>query len=383
MAFQLSKAFIETLVRFRKSLHQHPELSGQEQSTPRLILDFLGKQSTAKVFRNLGGNGLAIMYDSKAQGPTTLFRCELDALPIQETNTFSHKSKSEGVSHKCGHDGHMTIIAGLGKLLQEKGPQKGKVVLLFQPAEETGTGATAVLNDSQFAALRPDYCYALHNVPQLHQGTIYVKSGTFAAASRGIIIKLYGATAHAAEPENGINPAKAMAQIIQYLEEAPSLTDFQQLTLVTVVQASLGKIAFGVSPGYAEVRATLRAYLEEDIIKLIKTIEKTISTIGQCENLKVNIEYAEVFPETANHEAAVSIVEQCAKAANIPLVPLDEPFKWSEDFGHFLLKYKGAIFALGAGENVPKLHNHDYDFPDAITSTGVLMFLQLIQHHNG
>src|SRR5690554_5253815 len=98
MAFQLSKAFIETLVQFRKSLHQHPELSDQEQSTPRLILDFLGKQSTAKVFQNLGGNGLAIIYDSEAQGPTTLFRCELDALPIQESNTFAHKSKNEGIS---------------------------------------------------------------------------------------------------------------------------------------------------------------------------------------------------------------------------------------------------------------------------------------------
>lgn len=383
MQDRLNKTLIEDLVQFRKTLHQRPELSEQEQFTPQLILDFLGHLPTAKIHSNVGGYGLAIIFEGKAEGPTTLFRCELDALPIQETNTFDHKSRKEGVSHKCGHDGHMAILAGLGKLLKEKKPERGKVVLLFQPAEETGTGAAAILHDPLFSTLKPDYCYALHNVPQLRQGTVYVKSGTFAAASRGMTIKLYGSTAHAAEPENGINPANAMAKIIQYFAEVPSIIHFQHLTLVTVVQASLGKIAFGISPGYAEVRATLRAYLEEDMEKLIEATEKNIYTIGQEEKLKVTIDYSEIFPETANNEEAVSIIKKSAKKATIPLVDLDNPFRWSEDFGHFLLKHKGAIFALGAGENVPKLHNHDYDFPDEIIPTGILMFLQLIYHHNG
>src|SRR5690606_3950338 len=117
-------------------------------------------------------NGMLIIYDSGEPGPVTVFRCELDALPIQEINTFSHRSATEGVSHKCGHDGHMAIVTGLGKLLETNPPQKGKVILLYQPAEETGAGAAAVLNDERFLSLKPDFMYALHNLPQLEKHTV-------------------------------------------------------------------------------------------------------------------------------------------------------------------------------------------------------------------
>lgn len=370
------------LVQFRKLLHQRPELSGLEKFTPQLILDFLDAKGSKNVIQQLGGNGMAVIYDSNKEGPTTVFRCELDALPIQEINTFSHRSILDGVSHMCGHDGHMTIVTGLGRTLKENPPVKGKVVLLYQPAEETGTGAEAVSQDDRFKALKPDFFYALHNIPHLSKNTVYVKSGAFAAASRGIIIKLFGATSHAAEPENGRSPAIALSEIIKTITLLPRERDYSDLTLVTVVHAMLGEIAFGVSPGYAEIRATLRTFQTNDMQKLIDDVSYIVSQTCEKEKLNMEISFTEIFPGTSNDEEAVKTIETCAQKSNINLVKMDQPFKWSEDFGHFTKQWKGAIFGLGAGNDIPQLHNNDYDFPDELIPTGVQLFHNLAMHHN-
>lgn len=374
--------FIDNLIQFRRNLHQRPELSGEEKFTPGLILDFLAKRNDKRTIRHLGGNGLAIVYDSGNPGPVTVFRAELDALPIQEVNEMAYKSETNGVSHKCGHDGHMAIVAGLGKLLHDEPPTKGKVVLLFQPAEETGEGANAVLNDERFTALAPDFFYALHNLPLLEKGAVFIKSGTFSAASRGIIITMKGATSHAAEPENGRSPALALSDIIKFISLLPKQPIFKNFALTTVVHALLGEPAFGISPGHGEIRATLRTYLNEDMECLTKEIETYVTTICQKEKLEVTIGYTEIFPETSNSEVAANVVRESARKANIACKELDQPFKWSEDFGHFLLKYKGALFALGAGADIPKLHNHDYDFPDELIPIGLAMFKNIVNHHN-
>ena len=378
----LEENFIDDLVRLRKALHQKAELSENEVLTPGLELDFLRRDGAKSVISEVGGNGLLIIYDSGKPGPVTVFRCELDALPIQEINTFSHRSANKGVSHKCGHDGHMAIVTGLGKLLEANPPQKGKVVLLYQPAEETGTGAVAVLKDERFLSLKPDFMYALHNLPQLEKYTIFIKNGPFAAASRGIIIKLYGATSHAAEPENGRSPAMAVSKIIKALSTIPTNTHFKDFTTITVVHALLGEIAFGVTPGYAEIRATLRTFLDEDMAHLIAIVTSSIRHLASEEGLEYDISFTEVFPATYNAADAVNIVANAAKAANLKLEVSNEPFKWSEDFGHFLHQYRGALFGLGAGEDTPALHNNDYDFPDELIPTGVQLFYNIAHYHN-
>lgn len=378
----LDEMDIEVLVDFRKILHQRPELSGQERFTPRLILDFLGEIKSENVIQQLGGHGMAVIFDSDKEGPTTVFRCELDALPIQEINTFPYRSVVDGVSHKCGHDGHMTIVTGVGRLLKENPPIKGKVVLLYQPAEETGTGAEAVLKDDRFKALKPDFFYALHNIPHLEKNTVYIKSGAFAAASRGIIVKLFGATSHAAEPENGRSPAIALSEIIKSITQLPSQNHYSDLTLVTVVHAMLGEIAFGVSPGYAEIRATLRTFQENDMRKLIEDVITIITETCVREKLKTEIVFTEIFPGTSNDKETVKNVELSAQKSNIEVVKMEQPFKWSEDFGHFAERYKSAIFGLGAGKDTPKLHNNDYDFPDELIPTGVQLFYNLALYHN-
>ncbi len=374
--------FIDELIRFRRVLHQNAELSGKEEATPKLVLDFLGAGAPASVIQGLGGNGMAIVYDSQREGPTTVFRCELDALPIQETNTFLHRSKNVGISHKCGHDGHMAIVTGLGKMLHTTPPTKGRIVLLYQPAEETGTGAEAVLNDQRFTELSPDYIYALHNLPQLQKHAVFIKSGPFAAASGGVIVNLFGATSHAAEPENGRSPAIALSELIKTFTLLPKKIQFKDFTTITVVHALLGEKAFGVTPGYAEMRATLRTFLEEDMSRLVDEVVDEARSISSKERLMHEVAFTEVFPATVNDKEAVNIVTDCAKQSNFDVVLTDRPFKWSEDFGFFLKRYKGALFGLGAGEDTPSLHNDDYDFPDDLIPTGVQLFYNIAKYHN-
>lgn len=376
------KNLISELSRFRRFLHQKAELSGQEKITPQLVQDYLEHNSSRSAIQGLGGNGFAIVYDSGKEGPTTVFRCELDALPIQEVNTFPHQSESNGVAHKCGHDGHMAIVTGLGRLLDATPPLKGKIILLYQPAEETGTGADAVLKEERFTGLNPDYIYALHNLPQLQKHKVFVKSGPFAAASRGVIIKLRGATSHAAEPENGRSPAIALSEIINELTFLPKNVRFKDFTTITVVHALLGEIAFGVTPGYAEIRATLRAFLEEDMDSLIERVKSEVKSLASKEGLQFDLSFTEVFPGTFNNQEAVDVIIDCAKQGNFELEIMKQPFRWSEDFGHFLHRYKGALFGLGAGEDTPNLHNNNYDFPDELIPTGLQLFYNIAKYHN-
>jgi len=156
------------LIETRKEIHRNPELSGKEKKTQQLILDFLVKHSSAKCIK-LAKTGVLACFDSGNTGQTILIRGDIDALPIQEVNAFPHKSTTKKVSHKCGHDGHTTILLGLAIMLTKKPIQKGKVFLLFQPAEEIGAGAKAVLNDPAFPEGEIDFVYAYIISPDLRR----------------------------------------------------------------------------------------------------------------------------------------------------------------------------------------------------------------------
>ena len=233
---------LKEITELRKTLHQHPDLSGQERETAERIRAFIANHHNAEIISNIGGNGLAVVYHFSDDGPVVVIRCELDALPIQETNQFGHRSVKPGVSHKCGHDGHMAILAGLAIRLKEKSFRKGKVVLLFQPAEETGEGAYAVLKSGIFKNLKPDYFFALHNLPGEELNTVIVVDHFFSASVQSVCISLQGKQCHASEPENGINPAIAMSKIIEALS-ALNVTDETQanFALLTPVHLTMGE----------------------------------------------------------------------------------------------------------------------------------------------
>ena len=175
------------LQKIRHHLHQCPEIAGQEKETSRFIIDYLQGTKPDQLLTSLGGYGVAAVYDSKKPGPCIVLRAELDALPIQEHNTLPYKSQTSQVSHACGHDGHMTILLGVAQQLSELASKiTGKVVLLFQPAEETAQGAKEVVEDTHFTALEPTMVYALHNLPGYPLGEVIIKDDVYAMASIGV-----------------------------------------------------------------------------------------------------------------------------------------------------------------------------------------------------
>lgn len=362
---------------FRKELHCYPELSGKEEHTAQRIIKFLEPSKPDQVIRNIGGHGLAFIYDSKQPGPVILFRTDMDALPIQEINRFDYASKSEGIAHKCGHDGHMAIMAHFAGKIAKRAPKRGKAVLLFQPAEETGEGAEKVIKDNQFERIKPDMAFALHNLPGFPKHEIIVRKNTFASASKGMIIKLKGVTSHAGEPENGINPAKAMANIMNQFLELPNYSLFRDFTLVTLIHARLGERAFGTSAGYGELMATLRSYRNDDMELLSEKAERIAGLAAEEQNLKFEVEYTEEFPATVNDDECNSLIMNAAKQESLKIVNPDTPFRWSEDFGQFTERFPAALFGLGSGTEQPQLHNPDYDFPDEIITTGAQMFFNI------
>ena len=367
---------IDQLVHLRrKILHQHPELSGEEKQTASRIVDFLKQYKPDEVIEGIGGHGLAAIYNGKEDGPTVMFRCELDALPIPETTDLEYKSENAGVSHKCGHDGHMAILSGLAALVYQKRPKNGRVVLLFQPAEEIGLGAKKVITDDKFESLKPDWIFALHNIPGYPLKQIVLKSGRFTPAVNSTIIKFEGVTAHAGEPENGRNPALAMAQLLievmSWNESDPISGSF---TIVTPVYQHMGEKAYGVSAGSGEVHLTMRCDTNEKMKELEEKTEKLAHQIADKHQLETSTEWLEEFYSNHNNDEATSYIRNVAKSLDFDIKEKESPFKWGEDFGIFTHHFRGAMFCLGSGEDHPALHHPDYDFPDEIIETGVKMF---------
>ena len=380
----LCKASImqETLMNLRRELHRFPELSGNEKQTAGRIAKFLKPLKPDLILEKLGGHGVLAVFSSGQPGPEVLFRADTDALPISETTNVDYRSVQSGVSHKCGHDGHSAILAGLAAHISANRPQKGKYLLLFQPAEETGMGAKAVLSDPSFAGFNPDYCFALHNLPGYTRNSIIVRNGTFAAASMGMIIRLKGRTSHASEPDKGQSPAAAMARLMASL---PKLSGngpafgYSDFALLTLIYGSLGTPAFGTSPGEAVLMATLRAYLDSDMKLLIDKAVALVRKMAETAQLTFEISYAEEFPATTNHPDAVKFVTEAASKLGLPIVEAGLPFRWSEDFAHFAGRSKSTLFGIGAGKTHLPLHDPDYDFPDKIIGAGVSVWQTLYE----
>jgi amidohydrolase len=352
----------------------------EEINTANLIRNFLQGYNPSSIIDGLGGHGLAAVFDYGLAGPTILFRCELDALPIRENfSTMSYASKNPDVSHKCGHDGHMTILAGLAPILSKAAYGNGRVILLFQPAEETGEGAMTVLKDLKFQDIKPDYVFALHNLPGFALHEILFCEGIFTAAVTSMIIRLRGIATHAAEPEKGKNPALALAEIIKasqlLVREDPNAPDFG---LITPVYCEMGQKAYGMSAGDAEIHFTLRAWSSRNLDQLTNQLLESISQVSQKARVEFEYEFLQSFASCENNPIAVKIIEEAARKNNFSSTLLKTPFKWGEDFGLFTQKYPGAIFGLGAGIDQLPLHHQDYDFPDEIIETGVRMFATII-----
>ncbi|MEL6675376.1 MAG: amidohydrolase [Bacteroidota bacterium] len=371
---------MEHLLALRHALHQQPEISGQEIQTAATIRDFIQQHHPTEIWEKVGGHGLVAHYEFGQGGPTIWIRCELDALPIQEVNPFAHRSQITGVSHKCGHDGHMTMVAGLIFWLKQQAFAQGRVALIFQPAEETGAGGRDMLADPRMQGLEPDAVFALHNMPgqALHQ--VILLESQFSCTVQSVAIFLEGIETHASAPETGLNPALTLAEILSFCQSLnqPDLSR-KDFCLITPVHAHLGKLAYGIAAGKGEVHLTMRTRAEEPMITLCQRLHDYVHERCQSRGLSYDLDWREAFPAAPNDPTLNELLSKVAADHNLDLQRQTLPYRFGEDFGHFAKKYPAIMFGLGAGEQHPDLHQADYDFPDALIPTGMGLFQGLIE----
>jgi len=377
----LTNQDIVELTAWRRKLHQHPEISNEEEVTAKAVVSFLDDTRPDRVITGLGGHGVAIVYDSGEAGPTVLFRSELDALPIVELSRVPHASLVPGKSHMCGHDGHTAILASLGRQFGRQRPGRGRVVLMFQPAEETGNGAAGVTSDPRYGEITPDFAFSLHNLPGVPFGEVQLKAGVVNCASRGLRIVLEGKTAHSSMPETGTSPMLAVCQLMPALPGLGRGTfGDDDFSMVTVTHALMGEAVFGIAPGRAEVWATLRTRRDDDMAELCTQAEKLVANISAEQGLSHTVDYHEIFVASVNEAEAVDCLRQALDEESVRHSEEGLPMRASEDFGLFGRSAKSAMFFLGAGQDMPALHNPDYDFPDDLIPIGSRIFMRVARN---
>ena len=371
----LTNEDIKDLVSFRRDLHRRPELSGEETNTAKTISGALNSLAPDELISGLGGHGVAAVFDSGREGPTLLFRAELDALPIEEASGAEWSSEVPGTAHLCGHDGHMTILVALARLLSRRRPRKGRCVLMFQPAEEDGSGARAVVADPKFTSIRPDWAFAIHNEPGLPFGYVGIKPGLINCASRGLAISLKGRTSHAAEPELASSPVSALPEMLSALGNLGTGGELDDsFGLSTVTHVSVGEATFGITPGDATIFVTLRASRDKAVSELQNSAESIILELAADHGLACEFAVHDDFAASMNDPEAVDVACRAMEGLGIPFGDKGVPMRASEDFGAFGWKAKAAMLCLGPGERHVALHQPEYDFPDDLIPVGARIF---------
>lgn len=366
------------IIALRHTLHAHPELSGQERETKKRLMDFIRLHTNLKVVDQ--GDWFYALYEPAVEKgkPPIGFRADMDALPLPETLALSYGSKKEKVAHKCGHDGHSAVLAALSLLLEKDRKIRRPVYLIFQSAEEIGKGGKPCADFVQQAGL--DEVYAFHNLSGYPENAVMVRDGLTQCASKGLIIRFLGKETHAGAPENGRNPALALAQMTLFagqLEKEACKAPF--FTLLTIVGINLGGRNFGISPGDGEISLTLRADREEDLAEVENRLREEALRLGKQSGLALSFAESDPFPATVNTPRCAERVRRAARSLGLELAPMEQPWRPSEDFGWYLKVCPGAMFYVGNGKDWPTPHRPEYDFNDRILRTPVSLFLKLAE----
>ncbi len=371
------------LPAIRHHLHQNPELSGEERYTQ----SYLRKELTAipgVQVRSVGGTGLLATIEGSVPGTGLLLRADIDALPIEEDMPrLAYQSANPGVSHKCGHDGHATSLLGaVAEVAERSLVKQGCLYALFQPAEETGKGAARVLNDKDFPAGNIQKAFAYHNVPKAPLGQLLFKGGTFSAGVISVAIRFFGKNTHAAEPDEGINPSRAISELLQqaaHMEErSPEEADF---ALITPIYGQFGEKAYGTAAGAGELHFTLRCWNAKRLDALKSELSVRVEDLAVREGLRHEISWFEEFRPTQN--TAKERIRQAGERLQLELCELQAPFKWGEDFGLFTERYDGGMYGLGSGTDQVALHHPEFDYPDDLLNQARDMFVQLVEMELG
>jgi amidohydrolase len=362
----MDKDILERVVTLRHELHQHPELSGREVWTKQRLIDFL-KQNTGLEVADKGRWFYAV-YRSGPDRPSIAFRADFDALPIDETIDLPYGSQFPGVSHKCGHDGHSASLAGFALEIDRKGADKN-IYFVFQHAEETGEGAAECAPLMEEAGISEIFGY--HNAPGLPEHAVGVKDGVVCCASTGMIVYMKGVPCHASQPEDGRNPAFAIAELVGRIPEFTDPAGYKGLVMCTVICIDVGEEAFGMSASEGRLLLTIRGEYDEEMDALKRKLEDKVKEQAEKYGLEYDISYRDSFFATVSHKASTGKVRGAAKELGLLLLEGDRPSRGSEDFGAFTRRTQGAFFSVGCGEARSGIHTGEYDFNDAIIPTVV------------
>jgi amidohydrolase len=252
---------------------------------------------------------------------------------------------------------------------------KGKVLLLFQSAEEIGEGAKLALESGFFKQFDVDYAYAYHNLPAFPLGTIVCKEGIFTPSVESFSINLIGKNCHASKPADGVNPANAIAEFIQFMATLhASDKSSENYFVVTPIHLNMGEKTYGISAGFAEIGYTIRTFESGVLDEFKQKIINKIKAICEAEKLTFSISFFESFNANNNDLMAFKRIKSAAFTNDFSFIEIEKPLDFGEDFGLFTGHYKGAMFGIGSGDNCPALHTTDYDFPDALIDIGSKMF---------
>ncbi len=346
---------VRLMTEARRRLHGTPEPAFCERATREYVMKLL-REHTSLELHDEGEYIYAVHREGAEE--TIAFRADLDAVPTEN-----------GACHLCGHDGHTAALLGLALLIE--GKKLGKnVILLFQHAEENGAGAAEcceLFSDERLTRVNARVI-GCHNIPGEPMGMALLREGTFACASCGADITLKGSPTHAAYPENGTNPTAAAARLAL---EIPDIAagigkKYGCMALATIVGMRTGERAFGVAASDASLWVTLRAEKAEAFEELNDRVDEAVKKYASDERLNYSVERLDVFPSTENDPVVLEDVETALKESGAAYKYLAEPFRWSEDFGHYGAFAPACFFGVGSGEDTAPLHTEGYEYPDRL-----------------
>ncbi len=372
------------LLRWRQHLHQHPETGFNEHRTAEYVataLELMGLQ----VHRGIGGTGLVANLRVGPGAGVIGLRADMDALAMTEQAPGrAHISQNAGCFHGCGHDGHMAMVLGAARLLGERRNFNGTVRFIFQPAEEHGRGAQAMIDDGLLERFPVDEIYGAHNMPGLAAGTIATRTGALMASEDNFVIRIRGRGGHASRPALTIDPLVVGAEIALALQTIVArAVEANDAAVVSCTEFITDGIRNAI-PSNVTIKGDTRSFTPAVQQLLERRLRELCAGIAAAHGAACEVEYTHEFAPTVNWDAPVAAALQAAQAVVGPeRVAADTPpLLASEDFGAFLRRVPGAFVFIGnglpGGAGGLPLHNAGYDFNDAIGPVGARFFAELV-----
>jgi amidohydrolase len=372
----------EEMTAWRRDIHAHPELGFQETRTSDLVAEKL-ESFGLQVHRGVGKTGVVGVLRAGGGKKSLGLRADMDALPIQEANTFAHRSRHDGRMHACGHDGHTAMLLGAAKYLAATRAFDGTVNFIFQPAEEGLGGAQAMLADGLFERFPCNALFGMHNRPSLPVGSFAVRAGPMMAGGGFFDIKVTGKGAHGARPETGIDPVIVAAHIATALQTVVSRNVAPvDSAVVSVTKIHAGE-AYNVIPQSALLAGTVRAFSRKVMDQISEAVARIARGVAAGFGAAAEVDLRWGFVPTVNDpreaEFAAGI---CAELVGEARVERNPPLIMaSEDFSFMLEKVPGCYVNIGNGEGESgcEVHNPGYDFNDRALPLGAAFFARLVE----